>query len=43
VAPVLIGAGKRLFDNCGDQTIELERTRVIESPYATHLFFAVHR
>jgi dihydrofolate reductase len=43
VAPVLLGAGKRLFDHLGDQTIELERTRVIESPYATHLFFAVRR
>jgi hypothetical protein len=43
VAPVLLGADKRLFDHLGDQTIELERTRVIESPYATHLFFAVHR
>jgi dihydrofolate reductase len=43
VAPVLLGAGKRLFDNLGHQTIELERTGVIESPYATHLFFAVRR
>ncbi len=33
VAPVLLGAGKRLFDNLGDQAIELERTSVIESPY----------
>jgi dihydrofolate reductase len=43
VAPVLLGAGKRLFGNLGHQTIELERTRVIESPYATHLFFTVRR
>ena len=43
VAPVLLGAGKRLFDNLGDQAIELERTGVIESPYATHLFFTVRR
>jgi dihydrofolate reductase len=41
VAPVLLGAGKRLFDNLGNQTIELERTGIIESPYATHLFFTV--
>ncbi len=41
VAPVLLGAGKRLFDRLADQTIELERTRVVESPYATHLFFVV--
>jgi dihydrofolate reductase len=43
VAPVLLGAGKRLFDHLGDQAIELERTRVVESPYATHLFFTVRR
>jgi dihydrofolate reductase len=43
IAPVLLGQGKRLFGNLGDQTIELDRTAVIESPYATHLFFAVRR
>jgi dihydrofolate reductase len=42
-APVLLGAGKPLFAHLGDKTIELERTRVVESPYATHLFFTVHR
>jgi dihydrofolate reductase len=41
LAPVLLGAGKRLFDQIGDRTIELERTRTVESPYATHLFFTV--
>jgi dihydrofolate reductase len=43
IAPVLLGAGKPLFANLGDRTIELERTGVVESPYATHLFFTVHR
>ena len=43
LAPVLLGAGKRLFDHLGNQTIELQRTRVIESPYATHLFYTVPR
>lgn len=43
VAPVLLGAGKRLFDHLGDQAIELQRTRVVESPYATHMFFTVRR
>jgi dihydrofolate reductase len=43
LAPVLLGAGRRLFENLGDQVIELERTRVIESPYATHLDFSVRR
>ncbi len=43
LAPVLLGAGKRLFDHLGNQTIELQRARVIESPYATHLFYTVRR
>jgi dihydrofolate reductase len=43
LAPVLLGAGKRLFDHLGTQTIELERTRVVESPFATHLYFTVRR
>jgi len=41
LAPVLLGAGKRLFDHLGSQAIELERTRVVESPFATHLYFTV--
>lgn len=43
LAPVLLGAGKPLFDHLGNQTIELERPRVVESPYATHLFYTVRR
>lgn len=43
IAPLLLGAGKRLFDHLGDNTIELERTKVIESPYATHVYFTVRR
>src|ERR671935_144970 len=43
LAPLLLGAGKRLFDHLGDKTIELQRTRVIESPYATHLYYTVSR
>ncbi len=43
LAPVLLGRGKPLFGYLGDQTIELERTRVVESPHATHLFFTVRR
>jgi dihydrofolate reductase len=41
VAPVLLGAGVRLFDNLGAAPIELERTRVIEAPGVTHLRFRV--
>jgi dihydrofolate reductase len=43
LAPVLLGAGKRLFDHLGTQVIELERTQVVESPFATHLYFTVRR
>lgn len=41
VAPVLLGAGRRLFDRLGPEQVRLERTRVIESPFATHLRFRV--
>jgi hypothetical protein len=43
LAPVLLGAGRRLFEHLGSQPIELERTRVVESRYATHLNFTVRR
>jgi len=32
VAPVLLGGGVRLFDHLGAESIELERTRVVEAP-----------
>jgi dihydrofolate reductase len=41
IAPVLLGAGKRLFDGMTRTDITFERTGVIESPYATHLRFRV--
>lgn len=37
--PILLGDGTRLFDRLGNQQIELEGTRVIESPGVTHLRF----
>jgi len=40
VAPVVLGAGTRLFDNLTDP-IELERTEVVESQFATHLRFRI--
>jgi dihydrofolate reductase len=40
VAPILLGAGTRLFDNLGEP-IPLERTEIVESQYATHLRFRV--
>ncbi len=41
LAPVLLGGGVRLFDHLGIEPIELERTRVIETPGVTHLAFRV--
>jgi dihydrofolate reductase len=41
VAPLLLGGGVRLFDQLGAEQIELEPTRVIESPEVTHLSFRV--
>jgi len=38
---VLLGDGIRLFDQLSAARIELERTRVIESPGVTHLRFRV--
>lgn len=41
VAPVLLGGGIRLFEHSGSGKIQLERTGVVESPFATHLRFRV--
>ena len=41
LASVLLGGGVRLFENSGSGKIKLERTGVIESPFATHLRFRV--
>lgn len=41
LAPMLLGAGKRLFDGMPRTDIAFERTAVIESPFATHLRFRV--
>jgi dihydrofolate reductase len=41
LVPVLLGDGRRLFDHIGTEQIELESTRVIESPGVTHLRFRV--
>jgi dihydrofolate reductase len=41
IAPVLLGAGKRLFDGIARTDITFECTAVIESPFATHLRFRV--
>ena len=41
LVPVLLGAGVRLFNHLGGEPIELESTRVIETPGVTHLTFRV--
>ncbi len=41
VAPVLLGAGKRLFDGLERTDLGFERFDVIESPWATHLRYRV--
>jgi dihydrofolate reductase len=41
LAPVLLGAGVRLFDHLGAAPIELERTRVVEAPGVTHLRYRI--
>jgi dihydrofolate reductase len=36
-APVLLGGGIQLFDRIDPNHVELEITRVVESPNVTHL------
>jgi dihydrofolate reductase len=40
IAPVVLGAGKRLFDGF-DETVGLEHVRVRQSPFATHINYRV--
>ena len=41
IAPVVLGAGKRLFDDGFRETLQLEHLRVLQSPFATHLSYRV--
>jgi len=41
VAPILLGGGQRLFDHPGLAGIELECTRVVTTPGATHIRYRV--
>jgi dihydrofolate reductase len=41
--PVLLGQGRRLFDQLGPEHIELERTRVLEGDGVTHIHYRVQR
>ncbi len=42
IAPITLGAGKRLFDGFGQQ-VELEHIGVLQSPFATHVGYRVVR
>jgi dihydrofolate reductase len=43
VAPLLLGAGVRLFDGPGGDPLALKVTRVVESPAVTHLRYEVEK
>ena len=43
LTPCLLGGGVRLFDNLGDEPIDLEQIGVIESEGLTHLRYRVVR
>lgn len=44
LVPVLLGQGRRLFDNLAPEHIELERTRILEGEAGvTHLHYRVQR
>ncbi|ELZ05277.1 dihydrofolate reductase family protein [Natrialba asiatica] len=41
LVPVLLGDGIRLFEHLDTEPIELERTRVVDSPDITHLRYSI--
>jgi dihydrofolate reductase len=43
VAPILLGAGVRLFEHLGSESVALERIDVIDAPEVTHLRYRVAR
>jgi dihydrofolate reductase len=43
LVPVLLGQGRRLFDNLRPEHIELERTRILEGDGVTHMHYRVQR
>jgi dihydrofolate reductase len=42
IAPVVLGRGKRLFDDFGE-TVSLEHLYLLQSPFATHITYRVVR
>jgi dihydrofolate reductase len=43
IAPVLLGGGVRLFDDPRNSAVQLQLSRVLEGPRATHLWYSVAR
>jgi dihydrofolate reductase len=43
ISPVLLGAGRRLWENLGSPLPGLQQIKVIESPLATHIRYLVTR
>ena len=41
--PVLLGGGRRLFENLGGEHLELELTRNLQTPTVTHLRYRVRK
>lgn len=41
LVPILLGGGRKLFDQVASDKVDLEKTRVIASPGVTHLRFRV--
>jgi dihydrofolate reductase len=43
LVPILLGAGRRLFENIGQGSGELQQIKAIEAPSVTHLYYRVMR
>jgi dihydrofolate reductase len=43
IAPVVLGGGKRLFDDDFHETVTLEHLNLLQSPFATHISYRVVR
>ena len=43
LVPILLGAGRRLFENIGRGSSELQQVKAIETPSVTHLYYRVTR
>jgi dihydrofolate reductase len=43
LVPILLGAGRRLFENIGQGSGALQQIKAIETPGVTHLYYRVTR